>query len=243
MNTSIHDMMISSLPSTAAMMIRRQRRKIRLYHYSYCCNNINNQNHPCSLRQMPFLILILLLLCTTTHALGIDTGGNASTYYDDIQEPIDYAPPRFAVLFPWFIQIIGVITFFIITRYELIIPFQAIMFIFGAISGIVSTIRYNAIDTTTSYTIVDELDQLSISILQWSTIDSAVLLLVFLPGLIFRDAIEGKYFMIFFDSFVSLILYICIYVLIDMLTHHVCFSLSLTHTQHSHIYSQFQFIL
>ena len=65
------------------------------------------------------------------------------------------------------------------------------MFMIGAICGIVSTVRYNAIDLTSSHSIVEELDQLSISILQWSTIDSATLLLVFLPGLIFRDAIEG----------------------------------------------------
>lgn len=191
----------SSLPSTT-VVIRRRRKVQRLYHNYYN----NNNHHQCSLRQMQFLLL--LLLCYTTIrtpycALGMDTGENTTTtttttitYVEEIPI-IDDAPPRFAVLFPWFIQIIGVITFFIITRYELIIPFQAIMFIFGAISGIVSTIRYNAIDTTTS-SIVDELDQLSISILQWSTIDSAVLLLVFLPGLIFRDAIEGTYYYRYF---------------------------------------------
>lgn len=76
------------------------------------------------------------------------------------------------------------------------------MFMIGAACGIVSTMRYNAIDPT-SQSIVEELDQLSISILQWSTIDSAVLLLVFLPGLIFRDAIEGNDMYLFCFWFVG----------------------------------------
>jgi hypothetical protein len=145
------------------------------------------QKRPLVLSQ---LLLLLLLVLSSTSASADDVNVTLS---DDATEPIDSAPPRFAVLFPWFIQVIGVITFFIITRYELIIPFQAIMFMIGAACGIVSTIRYNDIDPTTTDPIESELDQLSISILQWSTIDSAVLLLVFLPGLIFRDAIEGKF--------------------------------------------------
>lgn len=148
---------------------------------------------PRSLVFLQAVIMLLLLLLTiqnrirTSHA--IDVGGG--TYSEEeVKEPIDYAPSSFTVLFPWFIQVIGVIAFFVITRYELVIPVQALMFLIGAACGSVSTIRYNAIDPTSTL-IVDELDQLSISILQWSKIDSAVLLLVFLPGLIFRDAIEG----------------------------------------------------
>ena len=197
----------SSLPHIAAQPQRQRRGTIlrrcgNHHHHNYC--SYKRKSTFVSFLRRPlqgillFLLPIVLFTNTNTNttcwtdAFGIDTG-NAT--YDDEPEPIDDAPPRFAVLFPWFIQVIGVMAFFIITRYELIIPFQAIMFLIGAAMGIVSTIRYNTIDTT-SHAIVDELDQLSISILQWSEIDSAVLLLVFLPGLIFRDAIEGTEYII-----------------------------------------------
>ena len=174
-----------------------QHNRIRMTHSSINKSTRFRPNILLTLQMLlPMIMLLLLsLLITPTNAFGVTTASGNSTY-DTVEEPIDYAPPRFTVLFPWFIQVIGVIVFFIITRYELIIPFQAIMFMIGAACGIVSTIRYNAIDPT-SHSIIDELDQLSISILQWSTIDSAVLLLVFLPGLIFRDAIEGNFMIVF----------------------------------------------
>jgi hypothetical protein len=220
-----------NIPIDAASLIlppilTSRQRTIQHYYY-YKKNSSNNNNFIFTLLSvvqrrfiwLMFLLLLLTLGTTRTDAIGIDTG-NAT--YDDVPEPIDYAPPRFAVLFPWFIQVIGVFTFFIITRYELIIPFQACMFLIGAASGIVSTIRYNAVDTT-SYSIVDELDQLSISVLQWSSIDSAVLLLVFLPGLIFRDAIEGNVSVLFLTD---ISIYLFMY-----LSNASCFFFSLRNSQ------------
>jgi NhaP-type Na+/H+ and K+/H+ antiporter len=83
--------------------------------------------------------------------------------------------PYIAVLFPWFIEMIGIIAFFFITRYFSLFPYTAIMFIIGTFMGI-------AVNR------VDRQDQLSESTRMWQNINSEVLLLVFLPGLIFRDA-------------------------------------------------------
>jgi NhaP-type Na+/H+ or K+/H+ antiporter len=83
--------------------------------------------------------------------------------------------PYIAILFPWFIEMIGIIAFFFITRYFSLFPYTAIMFIIGTFMGI-------AVNR------VDRQDQLSESIRMWVNINSEVLLLVFLPGLIFHDA-------------------------------------------------------
>lgn len=93
--------------------------------------------------------------------------------------------PAFAVLFPWMVEILGVIILYLLTRYEINLPHASVLFALGAGMG-VGAVRCG--DT----------DQLTISILQWSLINSEVLLLVFLPGLLFRDAIEVN-----FDLFIA----------------------------------------
>jgi len=88
---------------------------------------------------------------------------------------MELVDPYIAVLFPWFVEMIGIIAFFFVTRYFSLFPFTAIMFIIGTVMGI-------AVNR------VDRQDQLSESTRMWQNINSEVLLLVFLPGLIFRDA-------------------------------------------------------
>jgi hypothetical protein len=69
--------------------------------------------------------------------------------------------PAYTVLFPWFTQMIGVFLFFLLCKFEVPVPFAAIMFLVGAACGIGSTLRYEQDGS-------EELDQLSISVLQWS---------------------------------------------------------------------------
>lgn len=88
-----------------------------------------------------------------------------------------FQQPQHALVYPWVVQLFGVIIMFILHHYEIPIPFAAVMFIIGMIMGII-TFRY---PTNT---------QFYNSIRIWSDIDSQVLLLIFLPGLIFRDAID-----------------------------------------------------
>jgi hypothetical protein len=122
--------------------------------------------------------LLLILLCfPTVTTLALE---------DSVLFYLEDASPATAVLFPWVVQCLGVIVFFLLTRYEIPLPYAACMFLVGTFAGLGAVLLARKADTTES------LDQLSMSILQWSNINSAVLLLVFLPGLIFRDAIEGK---------------------------------------------------
>jgi hypothetical protein len=131
--------------------------------------------HPPLQQQLILLLLSLLCFPTLTSALQ-----------DDVLYHLQDASPATAVLFPWVVQCIGVICFFVLTRFEIPLPYAACMFLVGTFAGLGAVLSARKADTTES------LDQLSTSILQWSNINSAVLLLVFLPGLIFRDAIEGK---------------------------------------------------
>ena len=82
---------------------------------------------------------------------------------------------EYAVLFPWFALALGVAVFFLLTRYCPKLPFTGIMFLVGTCMGIGATKTGND-------------DQLTSSILMWDNINGEVLLLVFLPGLIFKDA-------------------------------------------------------
>jgi NhaP-type Na+/H+ or K+/H+ antiporter len=83
--------------------------------------------------------------------------------------------PAHAVLFPIFSLTIGVLVFYLLTRYARTLPYTAVMFFIGTIMGIGSSF-------------LDSNNQLNESIRLWSAIDSEVMLLIFLPGLIFKDA-------------------------------------------------------
>ena len=84
----------------------------------------------------------------------------------------DGGHPVTTVLFPWFAEIIGVLTFFLLARYCHHLPFTAVMFLIGTLMGIAVTNRGYAAN------------ELATSIVQWTNIDGHVLLLVFLPGLV-----------------------------------------------------------
>lgn len=83
--------------------------------------------------------------------------------------------PATAVLFPWFAEILGVLVFLILSRYMKWLPFTAVMFIMGTCMG-VGAERLQKTDLLTQ------------SITMWSNINGEVLLLVFLPGNIFKDS-------------------------------------------------------
>lgn len=108
---------------------------------------------------------------------------NETADYDDFMDTTPSgtyytAEPQHALVYPWVVQILGVVTFFVLHHYELPIPYAAIMFVIGMTMGIAA------------FRLDSPLPQFHNSIRIWSDIDSQLLLLVFLPGLIFRDAID-----------------------------------------------------
>ena len=88
---------------------------------------------------------------------------------------------------------IGVVTFFALARYCHFLPYTAVMFVIGTLMGVAVTKRgYLS-------------NELAESVYQWTNIDGHVLLLVFLPGLLFKDAFEVN-FHLFKKSFGQLLI-------------------------------------
>jgi NhaP-type Na+/H+ or K+/H+ antiporter len=85
-------------------------------------------------------------------------------------------PPYHALLLPSFVLTVGVVVYYLLSRYLQALPYTAVMFLIGACMGIGASLRQDD-------------NQLSESISMWSHIDSELLLLSFLPGLIFKDSI------------------------------------------------------
>jgi len=115
----------------------------------------------------------------TTH-LALDSSSDsdnenhtASNEEEAVEHEIE---PHYAVLFPWFVEALGLIVYYLLTGYAHWLPYTGVMFAIGAFMGL------GAKEHTSGHS------QLTVSIMQWSNINSEVLLLIFLPGLIFRDA-------------------------------------------------------
>mmetsp|Transcript_32553 Transcript_32553/g.48197 ORF Transcript_32553/g.48197 Transcript_32553/m.48197 type:complete len:852 (-) Transcript_32553:201-2756(-) len=97
------------------------------------------------------------------------------------------------VLFPSFIVTLGVVIFYVLSRYIKILPYTAVMFLMGTIWGVLVALVDPDIDVTNS-------------ISAWGDIDGEILLLVFLPGLIFKDAF-GQNAHLFFSALSQLLIF------------------------------------
>ncbi|KAL7545889.1 LOW QUALITY PROTEIN: hypothetical protein ACHAWF_009244 [Thalassiosira exigua] len=86
----------------------------------------------------------------------------------------DEIEPPFGVLFPWFAVLIGILLYYLISRFANVVPYTAAMFVTGNLMGYFSTL-------TQGHFVVE-------SINMWLGINGEVILLVFLPGLLFLDS-------------------------------------------------------
>jgi Sodium/hydrogen exchanger family len=84
----------------------------------------------------------------------------------------------YAVLFPPLIMTFGVMVYYLLSRYLHALPHTAVLFLMGTMIGLGVASRQG--ETQNHIHITAEL---------WDKIDSEVLLLVFLPGLIFKDSL------------------------------------------------------
>lgn len=98
-----------------------------------------------------------------------------SDVVDAITEEVVVTYEYQAVLYPFFILALGVVVYFVVNRYTPLLPYTAVMFSVGMVMGICITVW-------------EENDELSTSTRMWSNINSDVLLLVFLPGLLFPNS-------------------------------------------------------
>ncbi|KAL3781604.1 hypothetical protein ACHAW5_010534 [Stephanodiscus triporus] len=103
----------------------------------------------------------------------------------------------YAILFPWFAQTISVFIYYTLSRYLKVLPYTAIVFLFGVVIGAVTkpTLSANR-----------EANALTYSAAIWLDMDGLVILLVFLPGLIFNDTFTINVHL-FFQSFWQLIIF------------------------------------
>lgn len=105
---------------------------------------------------------------------------NFNIDHPEKNEAVEESAPYYALLFPSFITGVGLLVFYIVTRYIHVIPYTAILFLIGTIMGIALS-AYERNDHFPE-------DQLNQSILMWDNINGELLLLAFLPGLLFKDA-------------------------------------------------------
>lgn len=122
---------------------------------------------------LPLLVALPLLLSLFAPRAVLASGGGESGEGD-------HDEPAIAVLFPWFSEAVGVIAFYLLTRHLQLFPYTALMFVVGTGMGI-GAVRCG----------LD--DQLTESTGMWRWINSEVLLTVFLPGLLFRDAFHVNF--------------------------------------------------
>jgi hypothetical protein len=94
----------------------------------------------------------------------------------------------YAMLFPWFAQTIAVFIYYFISRYLKVLPYTAVVFLFGVVIGLLTkpTLAENMQDHAITY-----------STYIWLKIDGLVILLIFLPGLIFADSFTINVHMFF----------------------------------------------
>ena len=97
------------------------------------------------------------------------------------------------VLFPWFSVLIGIIAYYLISRYAHGIPYTAVMFIMGALMG------YSSLNFFEGNAIVE-------SVRMWIGINGEVIILSFLPGLLFLDSYNFNVYL-FRQSFSQLLVF------------------------------------
>jgi len=116
-----------------------------------------------------------------SHGSGEGAGGHgegASSHGANISEhdvmELEHEIPH-VVLFPWFALLVGIFAYYLISRVVHFIPYTAVMFITGATMGffVPRVTSDNAIRTSTSL---------------WLGINGEVILLTFLPGLLYLDS-------------------------------------------------------
>lgn len=116
------------------------------------------------------------------HGISNGTAHNSEeSAVEELAEHEDAHAAVHAVLFPWFAQIIGIFVYYFLSRFAHALPYTAVMFVMGFAMGFnIFRLGLNLLDE---------------SMITWMAIPGQLLLLVFLPGLLYIDAyhIDGKF--------------------------------------------------
>ena len=132
------------------------------------------------------LLLVGFLITTTLHKAASQSPNN-----DDIDELVEpKGEPVVALLFPCFIAVIGVAVSYVQSRTVPWLPYTAVMFVIGTVMGIAIQRldhHYRQDDDNDDHGHANNLLHQSV-VQYWMNIDAELLLVGFLPGLIFSDA-------------------------------------------------------
>ena len=148
-----------------------------------------------------FACLTSLFCLVTSETAVVEEGGEGSTNHTtadgghgsegDFESALEEAEHEdeleheleepYAVLYPSFILVFGTIIYYILTRYVAALPYTECMFILGTMIGI--GVSWNEFVNPANENHIHQ------SVVLWQGINSEVLLLVFLPGLIFKDSL------------------------------------------------------
>ncbi|KAL7519617.1 hypothetical protein ACHAWX_004377 [Stephanocyclus meneghinianus] len=112
---------------------------------------------------------------------GISVKTNEVRFLSSGMEEVEEVELPFVVLFPWFAVFLGVVVYYVLSRFTHGLPYTAIMFITGAMIG------YSALHAA-SNAIVD-------STRLWLGINGEIIILTFLPGLLFLDSYNSNVFL------------------------------------------------
>ena len=110
-------------------------------------------------------------------------------------DDVDYTKPEvadtYAVLFPWFSVLLGIFLYYGISRFAHGVPYTAAVFLLGALMGYLSHTSGNAIADSTTL---------------WLGMDGEVIILTFLPGLLFLDSYSTNVYL-FRQAFSQLLVF------------------------------------
>jgi hypothetical protein len=154
------------MKKTRSLARRRRRRRFQYQ---------QQQQLPMMMMMMMMLTMMLVMLLTMMSASAEATEGEEEEEHADEEDHDQH--PYYALLLPWFSVAVGIIVFYVQTRHFHLFPYTCVMFLMGLFMG-VGAVR-SGLD-----------DQLTISIAQWTNIHHETLFVVFLPGLLMKDALE-----------------------------------------------------
>ena len=129
-----------------------------------------------------FTMLLMMLVSLVAQVAGsteVEAFEEAHEGESNVEES---AHPSHSVLYASMVLTIGVVVYYTLSRFLHWVPYTAMMFLLGTIMGLLAASRILLFEGVHEHYVHDTLDA-------WQDIDSEVLLLVFLPGLIFKDAL------------------------------------------------------
>ncbi len=143
--------------------------------------------------RMTFFTMILMMLVlllaevdsVEAEVSEVEFSGVSQEGEDHLERGIH---PSHSVLYPSLVLTIGVAVYYTLSRFLHWLPYTAIMFLMGTIMGLLASSEILLVPGKHYYYVNDALNA-------WQDIDSEVLLLVFLPGLIFKDALGQNPFL------------------------------------------------